>query len=72
MKYNRDVVEAMAKAHRECWRDREGVRQDTLDWDEICGAEFLDSIAYIEASLDALVKARPEIAWYVAETNITN
>jgi hypothetical protein len=67
MKYNLDVVEAMAKAHRECWRDREGLRQSTLDWDEIYGAEFLDSIAYIEASLAALIKAHPEVAQYVME-----
>lgn len=67
MKYNLDVVEAMAKAHRECWRDREGLRQYTLDWDEICGAEFLGSIAYAEASLAALIKAHPEVAQYVVE-----
>ena len=67
MKYNFDVVEAMAKAHRECWRDREGLRQDTLDWDKICCAEFLDSMAYAEASLAALIKAHPEVAQYVME-----
>ena len=67
MKYNLDVVEAMAKAHRECWRDRQGVRQDTLDWDEICGPTFLDGIAYIEASLDALIKEHPEVAQYITE-----
>ena len=67
MKYNIDVVEAMAKAHRERWRDCECVRQDTLDWDEISGAEFLSDIVYMQAALSALVEAHPEVAQYVME-----
>ena len=67
MKYNLDVVEAMAKAARECWRDREGVRPDTLDWDEICGTEFREAMLDAGAALAALVEARPEVAQYVME-----
>jgi hypothetical protein len=48
------IVEIMAKAHRERWRDREGVRAETLEWSDICGAEHLDSIALMEAALAAI------------------
>lgn len=49
-----NIVEIMAKAHRDCWRDREGLRAETRDWPDITGGEHLDCIAQMEAALAAI------------------
>ena len=49
-----ELVEVMAKAHRECWRDRESLRAETRDWPDITGGEHLDCIAQMEAALAAI------------------
>ena len=67
MEYNLDLVEAMAKAARECWIVRDGLKECAKDWDEISAAEYLEAMDEARAALFALVKARPEIAQYVME-----
>jgi hypothetical protein len=67
VKYYLDTLEAMACAERELWRDVNGLREDTADWDEICPEEYGALIKEAIVIMDALVKAHPEIAQYVME-----
>lgn len=62
MKFSLQLVEAMAQAHREKGLDRAGLRHLSLEWDEISTTEFLDCIAQMEAALEALCAARPNLA----------
>jgi hypothetical protein len=57
-----ELVEIGAKAAREVWRDREAVRADTLDWEQIdrhersaCLAAQAAALAAIEAAGFAVV-----------------
>ena len=67
MKYNLDVVEAMAKAQHKrlntMWPEPGLVEE----WDELSKDDYLDWMDDAIASLDALVKACPEVAQYVTE-----
>ena len=67
MKYNLYTLEAMACASREVWRDANGLREDTADWDEICPEEYGALIKEAIAVMDALLKEHPEVAQYVME-----
>ena len=63
-----ELVEVMAKAHRECWRDREGLRVATRDWPDITVAQHLDCIAQMEAALAAIRAA----GWVVVPVEPTD
>jgi len=52
-----ELVEVVARAMREAWRDREDMRSETQEWENICGAEFIDCIASADAALTALCAA---------------
>jgi hypothetical protein len=62
MKFDLQMVEAMAMAYREKGLDLDGERHFSLEWDEISGGEFQHRIVQMEAALAALCVARPEIA----------
>jgi hypothetical protein len=67
MNYNLYILEAMACASREVWRNECGFREDTVDWDEICPEEYGALIKKAIAVVDALLKEHPEVAQYVME-----
>ena len=49
-----NIVEIMAKAYRECWRDKHELRAETLEWNDIEEEEFSECIAQMEAALTAI------------------
>jgi hypothetical protein len=67
VKYKLDTLEAMARAGREMWRDANGLREDTADWDEICRGEYASLMWEAAAIMEALIEAHPEVAQYVME-----
>jgi hypothetical protein len=52
-----ELVEKMARDMREAWRDREDMRSETVEWGDICGAEYLDCLAQAAAALAAIEAA---------------
>jgi hypothetical protein len=70
VKYNLDVVGVMAFAAHEHWRissDMDDLLGIPEPWDELPKREYLSWMNQALASLDALVKACPEVAQYVME-----
>jgi hypothetical protein len=65
VKYKLDTLEVMARAGREMWRDANGIREDTADWDEICREEYTALMWEAAAVMKALIEAHPEVAQYV-------
>jgi hypothetical protein len=69
VKYNLDLVGVMAFAAHEHWRlsADDDLFEILKPWDELPKREYLNWMDQASASLDALVKACPEVAQYVME-----
>lgn len=66
MQFDPALVEAMARATREAWRDDCDIRDETSEWEDIERGERRDCVRDASAALAALCAARPDVAALLA------
>lgn len=57
-----DLIEAMARAIREGWRERDDMRGETVEWEDMERDERWHCMAQGRDALEALRAARPDVA----------